>query len=215
MISVTTTTQNNTTGFVDDGLDFIRLSSNGDPIANELLDIPVARKVDEIIVDELNAGIDLDKVMDELVEETREVVAAVPKLRFVNKFKIIDPPLIRKEDLDIKNLDTLAALDPKFTDVLGATPKNYMMETYVIGLLDGYASILEKEHLPTDLLQQIKDLKDISMRKDKIAAMQKWDVIAYNIEGRNPPTNQHDAFADLKAVLKVFKKIFFTELNLY
>lgn len=215
MISVTTQTK--PVKFLDgDELDFITLSGAGDPVGNELLGItPAARKIVEIIPDELENEVNIDALMDEIVEDAREVVGTIPKLRIVNDFKIVNPPITNDDQLDVKKLETLEMVDPEFTNALGVAPKNYMMETYVLGLLDGYLKILREEQLPNDLHQQLVDLKDIAMRKDMIAAMQKWDVIAYNMEDKKPTNAQLEAFADLEAILRVIKKVFFTKLNLY
>lgn len=216
MITVTTA-QYPTIPANDDDLSFIKPAGKSNPIANELLGIvTVPPKVNEVIADGIDANdVDIDKLMQELVVETREAAGIVPNLKIVPNLRVVAPPVTKKENLDPKRIETLAVIDPKITELLGTAPKNYLMETYILGLFDGFLNILEKEHLPMDLMQQLRDLKDIAMRKDKIAAMQKWDVVAYNVQNRTPPTTQQEAYADLAAILKVFKKIFFTDLNLY
>ena len=219
----TTTDPTIETGDGDDGDDGEDLSfmfvPDGSGMKNsDLLDTGNEVKGEKIVEGEVNGNDDIDVILEVLVREAREVIdndfqPDPQDIMIVEMPKIIEKPVTKAGE--ITSIESLSVVDPKITSVLGGTPQNYILETYLLGMFDGFLKAIDVDRFPIDLMNQLRKLKDISMRKDKIAAVQTWDVIVYAMQKIDPPSNMIEVFADVEAFLRIFKKLFFTDLNLY
>jgi RNAse (barnase) inhibitor barstar len=145
---------------------------------------------------------DIDSVWDSLVNDVKGEIGN--GIEIVEDVKFVDKPITKPEDCTTSKV--LAKMDVEFKELMA---RNVVTENALMIVMSAFEKIMSGRGITPGMINKLKELREISIKKDKLSAIQKYDAIASEIN--DSPGNEANAL--LMAILYVYYEIFFARVD--